>query len=95
VKRVFIEGTEFQSVAPSPGRIPAPTYPRVPASFPQLGFDISTMGLALAMALAMRGVLFNLPSVLSSLLHNVELNAPLVATVGGIASVSRRPPAPS
>jgi hypothetical protein len=64
VKRVFIEG-------PSLGRIPAPTYPRVPASFPQLGFNIGIMGLTLATALPMRGVLFNLPSALSNL-HNVE-----------------------
>jgi hypothetical protein len=73
--------------------IPAPTRPRVARSIS------SSSAPALALRASpwpqpspVRGVLSNLPNAHPNLLHNAEFNAPLVAVVDGVASVSHRPP---
>ncbi|CAD6217550.1 unnamed protein product [Miscanthus lutarioriparius] len=65
--------------------------PRAPAGSPlsvlELGSGTGAAGLALAAALPARAVLSDLPDALPNLRHNAELNAPLIASAGGAASV--------
>ncbi|XP_062190080.1 uncharacterized protein LOC133893130 [Phragmites australis] len=64
----------------------APT-PENPLSVLELGSGTGAAGLALAAALPARAVLSDLPDALPNLRHNADLNAPLLASAGGAASV--------
>jgi len=66
-------------------RAPAPGGP--PLSVLELGSGTGAAGLALAAALPARAVLSDLPDALPNLRHNADLNAPLLASAGGAASV--------
>lgn len=66
-------------------RPPAPGSP--PLSVLELGSGTGAAGLALAAALPARAVLSDLPDALLNLRHNADLNAPLLASAGGAASV--------
>ncbi|TVU38365.1 hypothetical protein EJB05_11728, partial [Eragrostis curvula] len=71
----------------SPSALPRAPAPGSPLRFLELGSGTGAAGLALAAALPARAILSDLPDALSNLRHNVELNAPLLASVGGTASV--------
>lgn len=70
-------------------RQPAPGSP--PLSVLELGSGTGAAGLALAAALPARAVLSDLPDALPNLRHNTDLNAPLLASAGGAASVVALP----
>ncbi|CAN6199493.1 unnamed protein product [Urochloa humidicola] len=66
-------------------RAPAPGSP--PLRVLELGSGTGAAGLALAAALPARAVLSDLPGALPNLRHNADLNAPLLASAAGGASV--------
>ncbi|GJN32781.1 hypothetical protein PR202_gb21309 [Eleusine coracana subsp. coracana] len=70
-----------------PSFLPRAPSQEAPLRFLELGSGTGAAGLALAAALPARGVLSDLPAALPNLLHNAELNAPLLAAAGGAASV--------
>ncbi|CAN6225735.1 unnamed protein product [Urochloa humidicola] len=65
--------------APAPGSLPLRVL--------ELGSGTGAAGLALAAALPAHAVLSDLPGALPNLRHNADLNAPLLASAGGAASV--------
>ncbi|XP_066356609.1 uncharacterized protein [Miscanthus floridulus] len=69
--------------------LPRPPAPGTgsPLSVLELGSGTGAAGLALAAALPARAVLSDLPDALPNLRHNAELNAPLLTSAGGAASV--------
>jgi predicted nicotinamide N-methyase len=71
----------------TPRLLPRSPAPGCPLSVLELGSGTGAAGLALAAALPARAVLSDLPDALPNLLHNAELNAALLASAGGAASV--------
>ncbi|XP_066400226.1 uncharacterized protein [Miscanthus floridulus] len=71
----------------TPRLLPRPPAPGSPLSVLELGSGTGAAGLALAAALPARAVLSDLPDALPNLRYNAELNAPLLASAGGAASV--------
>jgi len=67
--------------------LPRSPAPGCPLSVLELGSGTGAAGLALAAALPARAVLSDLPDALPNLRHNAELNAALLASAGGAASV--------
>ncbi|EER97404.1 protein-lysine methyltransferase METTL21D [Sorghum bicolor] len=71
----------------TPRLLPRSPAPGCPLSVLELGSGTGAAGLALAAALPARAVLSDLPDALPNLRHNAELNAALLASAGGAASV--------
>ncbi|KAL6657763.1 hypothetical protein ACP70R_005543 [Stipagrostis hirtigluma subsp. patula] len=71
----------------SPRLLPRAPAPGSPLSVLELGSGTGAAGLALAAALPARVVLSDLPDALPNLRHNAALNAPLLASAGGAATV--------